>query len=163
MKKNKENLNIQIFSIEGKDLLTKYYTLNNNSNRKGSFDDSIEVDAINNEFPNFVKKSPKTGRFFSNDILTVTFEYSCHKDRDLTDEEYERLESLKLTQSLLTDKSQINDTKKLIKLAERDITKKEIRSQLYKYGFNLNLSIELEVGKLIYASILAQSIFCPSS
>lgn len=140
-KNNKENLNLQIFSIEGKDLLTKYYTLNNNSNRKGSFDDSIEIDAIEDMFPHqFVKRNQKTGRLYTNDIITVTFEYSCHKDRDLTDEEYERLESLRLTQSLLTDKTQISEVKKLIKLAERDITKKEIRNQLYKYGFNIRIN-----------------------
>ena len=96
-KSKKENLNIQIFSVDAKDVLVKYYNLTNNSNRKGSFDDSIEIDAINEMFPGFVKRNPKTGRLFSNDILTITFEYSCHKDRDLTDEEYERLESLKLT------------------------------------------------------------------
>ena len=41
-----ENKNVQILSIEGKDLITKKYEVNKNSIYKASLDDAMEVDEL---------------------------------------------------------------------------------------------------------------------
>ena len=132
-----KNKNIQILSIEAKDLITKRYAINKNQKYKGSLDDSIEVDKLRELNSSIIKLNKIKKRYYSNDIITVTFEYSCKHDRDLSDEEYERVEQLKKTLSLLKDRSDIKQTKELIRMAERNINKKEIREQIYKYGFNI--------------------------
>ncbi|MGM9543411.1 MAG: hypothetical protein ACI3T9_00355, partial [Romboutsia timonensis] len=133
------NKNVQILSIEGKDLLTKNYKVNKNTIRKGSLDDSMEVDKIKTLGKKIIKLDKKKNRYYTNDVITVTFKYACKGDRDLTDEEYERVESLKLTLSLIKDKEERKQIKEQIRIAERKINKKDIRHQLYKYGFNINI------------------------
>ena len=133
------NKNVQIFSIEGKDLLTKNYCLTKNSLRKGSLDDSMETDKIKTLGKTIIKLDKKKQRYYTNDVVTVTFKYACKGDRDLTDEEYERVQSLKLTYDLIKDKEQRKEIKEQIKIAERKISKKEIREQLYQYGFHLTI------------------------
>ena len=133
------NENVQILSIEGKDLLTKNYRVNKNTIRKGSLDDSMEVDKIKTLGKKIIKLDKKKNRYYTNDVITVTFKYACKGDRDLTDEEYERVESLKLTLSLIKDKEERKQIKEQIRIAERKINKKDIRHQLYKYGFNINI------------------------
>ena len=88
------NKNVQILSIEGKDLLTRRYKFNKHSIYKGSLDDSIEIDELNRISKKIIKLNDKKKRYYSNDIITVTFDYACKGDRDLTDEEYERVNSL---------------------------------------------------------------------
>lgn len=139
-----KNKNIQILSIEAKDLITKRYAINKNQKYKGSLDDSIEVDKLRELNSSIIKLNKIKKRYYSNDIITVTFEYSCKHDRDLSDEEYERVEQLKKTLSLLKDRSDIKQTKELIRMAERNINKKEIREQIYKYGFNITINGKLK-------------------
>ena len=133
------NKNVQILSIEGKDLLTKNYKVNKNTIRKGSLDDSMEVDKIKTLGKKIIKLDKKKNRYYTDDVITVTFKYACKRDRDLTDEEYERVESLKLTLSLIKDKEERKQIKEQIRIAERKINKRDIRHQLYKYGFNINI------------------------
>lgn len=133
------NENVQILSIEGKDLLTKNYRVNKNTIRKGSLDDSMEVDKIKTLGKKIIKLDKKKNRYYTDDVITVTFKYACKRDRDLTDEEYERVESLKLTLSLIKDKEERKQIKEQIRIAERKINKRDIRHQLYKYGFNINI------------------------
>lgn len=139
-----KNKNIQILSIEAKDLITKRYVINKNQRYKGSLDDSIEVDELRELNSSIIKLNKTKKRYYSNDIITVTFEYACKHDRDLSDEEYERVEQLKKTLSLLKDRSDIKQTKELIRMAERKINKKEIREQIYKYGFNITINGKLK-------------------
>lgn len=137
------NKNVQILSVEGKDVLSKYFRTNDKTVYKGSLDDAMEVDKLKTINKNIIKYSKVKNRLYSDDILTVTFEYACKGDKDLTDEEYERVESLKLALTLLdpkVQKEEVKYTKELLKLAERKINKKNIRSQLYKYGFNININ-----------------------
>lgn len=135
------NKNVQILSIEGKDLLTKYYKVNKHTMYKGSLDDSMEIDKLKTLGKKVIKYNNKNKRLHSDDIMTVTFKYACKNERDLTDEEYERLASLQIVLSLLSkkQKQEKEHTKELIKLAKREINKKEIREQLYNYGFNINV------------------------
>lgn len=133
------NKNVQIFSIEGKDLLTKNHCLTKNSLRKGSLDDSMETDKIKTLGKTIIKLDKNKNRYYTNDIITVTFKYACKGDRDLTDEEYERVQSLKLAYDLIKDKEQRKEIKEQINMAERKISKKEIREQLYQYGFYLTI------------------------
>ena len=81
------NKNVQILSIEGKDLLTKNYKVNKNTIRKGSLDDSMEVDKIKTLGKKIIKLDKKKNRYYTDDVITVTFKYACKRDRDLTDEE----------------------------------------------------------------------------
>lgn len=135
------NKNVQILSIEGKDLLVKNYRVNKNTLYKGSLDDSMESDKLKTVAKSIIKFNKKKKRFYSNDIMTVTFEYACKGEKDLTDEEFERVESLKTTLSLLhkNQKQEIAETKYLLKLAQRHINKREIREQLYEHGFNIDI------------------------
>lgn len=133
------NKNVQILSIEGKDLLTKNYRVDKNTLRKGSLDDSMEVDELREIGKYIIKFNNKKKRFYTNDIINVTFEYACKGEKDLTDEEFERLESLKLTLDLVKENKIKKDIKEQILLAERKIDKREIREQLYVHGFNINI------------------------
>ena len=76
------NKNIQIFSIEGKDLLTKNYCLTKNSLRKGSLDDSMETDKLRTLGKTIIKLDKKKERYYTDEVITVTFKYACQGDRD---------------------------------------------------------------------------------
>lgn len=149
----KINKNVQIVTAEGKDLLIKNYRINKKTIRKGSLDDSIEVDKLKDLNKNIIKFNDKNKRYYTDDIITVTFKYACKSDSDLTDEEYERVVSLEKVKEMklmeLTNKkyddlenikNEIKQTDELLKLAKRQINKKDIRNQLYKYGFNVNVN-----------------------
>ena len=133
------NKNVQILSIEGKDLLTKNYRVNKDTIRKGSLDDSMEVDELREIGKYIIKLNNKKKRLYTNEIINVTFEYACKGEKDLSDEEYERVESLKLALDLVSENKIKKEIKEQIKIAERKIDKKEIREQLYVYGFNINI------------------------
>lgn len=145
------NKNIQILSIEGKDLLTKKYKVNKNSLYKASLDDSIEVDKLKELNKKIIKFNKKKKRFYSEDIITVTFKYSAKKtDNDYSDEEFERIENLKLAYNVVmeeendSNKDTLKDIKETVKIAEKNINQKEIREQLYHYGFNITINGKLK-------------------
>lgn len=145
------NKNVQILSIEGKDLLTKKYKVNKNSLYKASLDDSIEVDKLKELNKKIIKFNKKKKRFYSDDIITVTFKYSAKKtDNDYSDEEFERIENLKLAYNVVmeeendSNKDTLKDIKEIVKIAEKNINQKEIREQLYHYGFNITINGKLK-------------------
>ena len=146
----KINKNVQILSIEGKDLLTKRYKVNKKSIYIASLDDSIEVDKLKKLNKKIIKYNKKKRRFYSNDIITVTFKYSAKKtDKDYSDEEYERIENLKLVYDIIKtensdNKDNLKNIKETLKIAERNISQREIREQLYQYGFNININGKLK-------------------
>ena len=138
------NKNVQILSIEGKDLLVKKYKVTDKTIYKGSLDDSIEVDKLKTIGKKVIKYNKKKKRLYSDDILTVTFNYASKGELDLSDEEYERVESLEKTLELLIldngNSNIIKETKNLLQMAKQNINKKLIREQLYQYGFNININ-----------------------
>ena len=142
------NKNVQIVSVEGKDVLTKRYNITSKMIYKGTLDDSKDVDKLKEVGKKIIKFNKDKKRYYTNDVVTITFKYACKKDKDLTDEEYERVESIKKVLEILPNtkenKQIIKQTKNLLNIAERKIGKKEIREQLYKYGFNAYVEGKLQ-------------------
>ena len=75
------NKNVQTLSVEGKDVLSKYFRTNDKTVYKGSLDDAMEVDKLKTINKNIIKYSKVKNRLYSDDILTVTFEYA-YSDKD---------------------------------------------------------------------------------
>ena len=134
------NRNVQIVSVEGKDVLTRDYSINDKTLRIGSLDYSMETDKLRKLGKNIIKKDKKTGRYYTYSIINVTFNYACKGEKDLSDEEYERLNSLQIAYELTNNKDEKKYIKELINNAKRNINKKDIRYQLYKYGFNIRVN-----------------------
>ena len=97
------NKNVQIVSVEGKDVLTKRYNITSKMIYKGSLDDSKEVDKLKEVGKKIIKFNKDKKRYYTNDVVTITFKYACKKDKDLTDEEYERVESIRKVLEILPD------------------------------------------------------------
>lgn len=162
------NKNVKILSIEGKDLLLKQYTVNENTIYKASLDDSIEVDKLKTLSKKFIQFDKETERYFTNEIITVTFNYASKCDEEFDDIQLERINSMSKTiELLLNDKfklkkmikkdsiddeidminkqiknidKNIKDTQDMIKIISRALDKKDIRNQLYQYGFNITIN-----------------------
>lgn len=134
------NRNVQIVSVEGKDVLTKNYTITDKTLKIGSLDYSMETDKIKTIGKNIIKYDTKKERYYTYGIINVNFRYACKKDKDLDDAEYERLNNLKMALELSQTKEEKKNIKELIEISERNIDKKTIRYQLYKYGFNVNIN-----------------------
>lgn len=162
------NKNVKILSIEGKDLLLKQYTVNENTIYKASLDDSIEVDKLKTLSKKFIQFDKETERYFTNEIITVTFNYASKCDEEFDDIQLERINSMSKTiELLLNDKFRlkkmikkdstdeeiyiinkqiknidktIKDTQDMIKIVSRALDKKDIRNQLYQYGFNITIN-----------------------
>ena len=81
------NRNVQIVSVEGKDVLTKNYTITDKTLKIGSLDYSMETDKLRTLGKNIIKFDSKKERYYTYSILNVTFRYACKKDKDLEDEE----------------------------------------------------------------------------
>ena len=138
---NKEiNKNVQIVSVEGKDVLTKNYKITDKTLRIGSLDYSMETDKLRTLGKNVIKFDNKKERYYTYSIINVTFKYACKEDKDLTDEEYERMKNIERTIGLLDNKEDKNEAKELLKISKQNINKKDIRNQLYKYGFYVNIN-----------------------
>ena len=134
------NRNVQIVSIEAKDVLTKNYKITDDTLKIGSLDYSMETDKLKTLGKNIIKFNKKTERYYTYSIINLTFKYACNGEKDLTDEEYERVENLKKTLQLVKNKEEKKRIKELIKIAKREINKKEIRNEIYKYGFYININ-----------------------
>lgn len=165
-----KNKNVKILSIEGKDLLLKQYTVNENTIYKASLDDSIEVDKLKTLSKKFIQYDKESERYYTNEIITVTFNYASKCDEEFDEVQTERLDSLNHTISLLiNDKyrlrntinknsteeeisiinkqiknidKQIKETKDIINMVTKSLDKKDIRNQLYQYGFNITINGE---------------------
>ena len=82
---NKEiNKNVQIVSVEGKDVLTKNYKITDKTLRIGSLDYSMETDKLRTLGKNVIKFDNKKERYYTYSIINVTFKYACKEDKDLT-------------------------------------------------------------------------------
>ncbi|MDM0587691.1 hypothetical protein QTH25_13020 [Clostridium perfringens] len=145
--KSNINPNVQILSIEAKDLITKNIHINKDTFYKGSLDDSMEVDELRRLNKNIIKFNKETSRFYTNDIITVTFKYAANDN--FSDEENERVASLEKVLEILNHekdienkKEKVEDVKKLIALAKRNIDRKNLRQLLYKDGFNIIINGE---------------------
>ncbi|MDU5207922.1 MAG: hypothetical protein E6182_18350 [Clostridioides difficile] len=145
--KNNINPNVQILSIEAKDLITKNIHINKETFYKGSLDDSMEVDELRRLNKNIIKFNKETNRFYTNDIITVTFKYAANDN--FSDEENERVASLEKVLEILNHekdiknkKEKVEDVKKIIALAKRNIDRKNLRQLLYKDGFNITINGE---------------------
>ncbi|MBO3356280.1 hypothetical protein [Clostridium perfringens] len=142
------NKNVQILSIEAKDLITKNCVIKKDTFYKGSLDDSMEVDQLKKIGKKIIKFNKKTERFYTNDIITVTFKYSSNEN--LNDEDSERVASLEKTLDIInsskTDKEekqkQIKEVKELLQIAKKNLNRKTLRELLYKDGFNITIDGE---------------------
>ena len=76
-----KNKNVQILSIEAKDLLTKNYCVDDKSLRKGSLDYSMETDELRNLSKNLIKEDKKKERYYTYGIINVTFKYKVPKEK----------------------------------------------------------------------------------
>lgn len=103
------NRNVQILSLEGKDLITNKYAfaegLSKNkidelrkngykilSKYRGSLDDSLEVIKFKEINKKIIKFKKETKRFYSNDIITINFNYKIDSQEELLeDAEYKKL------------------------------------------------------------------------
>lgn len=77
------NKNVQILSLEGKDLIDGRKVITNKSVRKGSLDDSLEVDKLRTLSNKIIQFDEKKQRYYTNDIINVTFKYSIKDSKDL--------------------------------------------------------------------------------
>lgn len=152
------NKNVQILSIEAKDLIDNSKVITNKTIRKGSLDDSLEVDKLRTLSDKIILFNEERQRYYTDDIVNVTFKYSI-KDS----EEYDRKVSAinKYYESVLYILNRQYDsgfikfnTKKEYKGKVKNIeekrreslkytkdqhifTKNKLRDELYQNGFEL--------------------------
>lgn len=77
------NKNVQILSLEGKDLIDNKKVITNKSTRIGSLDDSLEVDKLRTLNSKIIQFDEKKQRFYTNDIINVTFKYAIKESEEL--------------------------------------------------------------------------------
>lgn len=77
------NKNVQILSLEGKDLIDGKKVITNKSIRKGSLDDSLEVDKLRTLNNKIIQFDEQKQRYYTNDIINVTFKYSIKESMEL--------------------------------------------------------------------------------
>lgn len=70
------NKNVQILSIEAKDLIGNNKAITKNTLRKGSLDDSLEVDKLRTLSDKIILFDKDKERYYTNDIINVTFKYA---------------------------------------------------------------------------------------
>ena len=156
---NKEiNKNVQIVSVEGKDVLTKNYKITDKTLRIGSLDYSMETDKLRTLGKNVIKFDKKKERYYTYAIINVTFKYACKeetkknilnkyinimKEIELSNMKYEiSLEQDELKKKAIEKyyNNKILTNINNIKYINRNITKQEIRNKLYKNGFDININ-----------------------
>ena len=151
----KINKNVQILSIEAKDVIGNNKVITNKSLRKGSLDDSLEVDKLRTLNNKIIKFDKDKQRYYTDDIVNITFKYSIKeteeynlKERAINqrfDAEIEILQNyVKLNMMTVKDCTkrikEINkERKECIKFAKKQClyTKNELRDKLYEEGFIL--------------------------
>lgn len=77
------NKNVQILSLEAKDLIGNKKVITSKSIRKGSLDDSLEVDKLRTLNKKIIQFDEQKQRYYTNDIVNVTFKYSIKDSSEL--------------------------------------------------------------------------------
>lgn len=152
------NKNVQILSIEAKDLIGNNKVIINTTIRKGSLDDSLEVDKLRTLNDKIILFNEEKQRYYTNDIVNVTFKYSIKESKDydlkvtaidnyckslleITNRQYEsgfvEYESKKKYKEVL--KNIESNKRELLKYAKEQhiFNKNELRDELYENGFEL--------------------------
>lgn len=132
--------NVKIKIIEAKDALNRRVPIK----YKGSLDWGQEVDYILNteEVKNMIRI--KGDKYYSDDIVTVTFNYQEAKEvSNYTEEEWERIESLNLAYNSTKSKA-IMDNIKEIKEKQRN---RVIKEEEDKFNIEIN-KLNLEIKEL---------------
>ena len=156
---NKEiNKNVQIVSVEGKDVLTKNYKITDKTLRIGSLDYSMETDKLRTLGKNVIKFDNKKERYYTYSIINVTFKYACKEEtkKNILNKYINIMKEIELSNMKYEISLEQNELKKKaiekyynnkiltninnIKYINRNITKQEIRNKLYKNGFNININ-----------------------
>ena len=156
---NKEiNKNVQIVSVEGKDVLTKNYKITDKTLRIGSLDYSMETDKLRTLGKNVIKFDSKKERYYTYSIINVTFKYACKEEtkKNILNKYINIMKEIELSNMKYEISLEQNELKKKaiekyynnkiltninnIKYINRNITKQEIRNKLYKNGFDININ-----------------------
>lgn len=152
------NNNVQILSLEGKDLIDNKKVITNKSLRIGSLDDSLEVDKLRTLNNKIIQFDEKKQRFYTDDIISVTFKYAikdseeldlkikavnnyCNSLMEITKRQYESgfKEYKNKKDCELELKNIIKKSKQLIKELKDEYLydRNSIRDYLYENGFEL--------------------------
>jgi hypothetical protein len=154
------NRNIQIVSVEAKDVLTKNYKITDKTLKIGSLDYSMETDKLKTINKKIIKYNDKNNRYYTYDILNVTFKYAINEEKNkkvLND-------YIKLMKDIYTSnmnyrislekedikkeairkyyENKMNIEASNIKFINKGMSKQEIRSSIYKNGFIVNINGE---------------------
>lgn len=154
------NKNIQILSIEAKDLLFRKYKVNDNTIKKGSLDYSMETDKLGTLGKSIIKVDKNKKRYYTYSIINVTFKYSVNQCNNKTPiNNY--INNLKIINKGNMDFRILKETDELKKEAIRKYyanktqveisnikfinnyngnNKKLIRNKIYKNGFDLEVN-----------------------
>lgn len=139
------NRNVQMVSVEGKDVLTKNYVITDKTMKIGSLDYSMETDKIRKIGKNIIKYDSKKERYYTYGIINVTFRYSIKKEKELSDDDIERFDNLNLALKCCNNKKDKKTIQDFIdynkkRFISTDKTKGEIRKELYDNGFDVEIN-----------------------
>jgi hypothetical protein len=158
-----ENENIQILSVEAKDLLVKDYKVNDKTIRKGSLDYSMETDELRNLGKTLVKIDNNKSRYYTYSIINVTFKYAINEDMDeliksaintyISNVNKINSNNLKFHLKQVKEKNKIKELRQYwdqkntneiynVRKANKyyEYNKKEIRYEIYKNGFDIEIN-----------------------
>ena len=151
------NRNVQIISVEGKDVLTKNYIITDNTLKIGSLDYSMETDKLKTLGKNIIKYDDKKERYYTYSIINVTFKYACKEEinKSIINKYIKTMKQIETNNMIFRMSNETDLVKKRaiekyynnkilttinnIKFYNNkgNITKKEIRDRLYKNGFDV--------------------------
>ncbi|NMM65473.1 hypothetical protein HBE96_23120 [Clostridium sp. P21] len=158
-----ENKNVMILNVQAKDVINGGYIVDKTSKKdidelykakkrvfrkyRGSMDYSLLTIYLQKNHKKFVKYNKNKNRLYSNNIITVNFDYS-YESEDLQEtktkisELYKELRGIKKNKTntpiIQTKKDEIANLKEHKKSSE--LSTQELRQKLYKDGFTLNVN-----------------------
>lgn len=150
-----KNKNVQILSIEAKDLLTKNYCVDDKSLRKGSLDYSMETDELRNLSKTLIKEDKKKERYYTYGIINVTFKYKVPKEKHVytgdvseiikTKEGEVSVPRFRINRRVRTDKYRYDreerDSNGNLLVGYLDARSvKDLRHKLYEDGFKITIN-----------------------
>ena len=155
------NRNVQIVSVEAKDVLTKKYKITDNTLKIGSLDYSMETDKLKTFKKNIIKYNDKNNRYYTYSILNVTFKYAISEEKNkkvlndyiksMKDIYTSNMEfRISLEEDMLKKKAikQYYENKIIIesnnvRFINGGTDKQEIRNLIYKNGFDVEINGEI--------------------